>query len=86
MSCGRRRAESCPARLRLVGWATPRGVAMWSTMGILGHTPKLVPKRLVPVVQRRLKLVRASANKAEQSNSWSDHRDELLSSCEPSSE
>ena len=27
MSCGRHRAESCPARLHLVGWATPGGAA-----------------------------------------------------------
>ena len=33
---------------------------------------QLVPERLVPVVQRRLELVRAGANKAEQSNSWSE--------------
>ena len=27
MSYGRHRLESCPARLRLVGWATPEGTA-----------------------------------------------------------
>ena len=43
---------------------------------------QLVLEHLVPVVQRRLELVRAGVNKAEQSNSWSDHRDELPNSCE----
>ena len=53
---------------------------MWSAVGIRGRTPpQLVLERLVPVVQRRLELVRAGANKAEQSNSWSDYRDELPS-------
>ena len=55
---------------------------MWSAVGIWGRTPQLVLERLVSVVQRRLELIRAGANKAEQSKSWSDHRDELPSSCE----
>ena len=46
--------------------------------------PQLVPERFVSVVQHRFEFVRAGANKAEQSNSWFDHRDELPSSCEPS--
>ena len=83
MSCGRRRAELCPARLHLVGWATPRGVAHVVCHGYPGlYPPQLVPERLVSVVQHRLELVRAGANKAEQLNSWSDHHDELPSSCE----
>ena len=53
---------------------------MWSAVGIRGHPPQLVPEHLVPIVQRRLELVQAGANEAEQSNSWSDHRDELPSS------
>ena len=41
MSCGRRRAESCPARLLLVGWATPRGAAHVVGHGYLGlYTPQ----------------------------------------------
>ena len=35
--------------------------------------PQLVPEHLVPVVQRRLELVRAGANDAEQSSPWSNH-------------
>ena len=87
MSCGRRRAESCPARLHLVGWAAPRGAAHVVYRGYPGlYPPQLVPEHLVSIVQRRLELVRAGANKAEQSNSWSDHHDELPSSCDPSFE
>ena len=72
---------SYPARLRLMGWAAPGGAAHVVCCGYPGsYPPQLVPERLVSVVQRRLKLVRAGANKAEQSNSWSDHRDELPSS------
>ena len=83
MSCGRRRAESYPARLRLVGWAAPGGAAHVVYRGYPGsYPPQLAPERLVPIVQRRLELVRAGVNKVEQSNSWSDHRDELPSSCE----
>ena len=48
----------------------------------VSYPPQLVLERLVPVVQRRLELFRAGTNKVEQSNSWSDHRDELSSSCE----
>ena len=63
MSCGRRRAESCPARLHLVGWAALEGVAHMVCRGYLGsYTPQLVPERLIPVVQRRLEFVRAGAN------------------------
>ena len=81
MSCGRRRAESCPAKLRLVGWATPGGAAHMVCRGYPGlYPPQLVPERLVPVVQRHLELVRAGANNAEQSNSWSNHHVELPSS------
>ena len=66
MSCGRRRAESCLTRLLLVGWATPRGVAHVVCRGYLGsYTPQLVPERLVPIVQRRLELIRAGVNNAE---------------------
>ena len=74
MSCERRRAESCLARLLLVGWATPRGVAHVVCRGYPGsYPPQLVPEHLVPVVQRRLELVRAAVNDAEQSSSWSNH-------------
>ena len=70
MSCGRLQAESCPARLLLVGWAALRGVAHVVCHGYPGsYPPQLVPEHLVPVVQRRLEIVRAGANKAEQSNS-----------------
>ena len=66
-----------------MGWAASGGVAHVVYRGYPGsYPPQLVPERLVPVVQRHLELVRASANKAEQSNSWSNHRDELPSSCE----
>ena len=66
MSCERHQAESCLARLLLVGWATPRGVAHVVGRGYPGsYTPQLVPERLVPVVQRRLELVRAGANNAK---------------------
>jgi hypothetical protein len=76
MSCGRRRAESCPTRLLLVGWATLRGASHVVCRGYPGsYTPQLVPERLVPVVQ----LVRASANNAEQSSSWSNHHAKLPS-------
>ena len=82
MSCGRRRPESCPARLRLVGWAAPEGAAHVVCRGYPGsYPPQLVLERLIPVVQRRLELVQAGANEAEQSNSWSNHHEELLSSC-----
>ena len=61
---------SCPARLHLVGWAAPEGVAHVVCRGYPGsYPPQLVPERLVPVVQRRLELVRAGANIVEQSNS-----------------
>ena len=63
MSCGSRRAESCPARRRLVGWAAPGGVAHVVCRGYLGsYPPQLVPERLVPVVQLCLEPVRAGVN------------------------
>ena len=81
MSCGRRRAESCLARLLLMGWATPRVAAHVVYRGYLrSYTPQLVPERLVPIVQRRLELVRAGANNTEQSSSWFHHHAKL-SSC-----
>ena len=74
---------TCTASLDLVGWATSDGVAHVLYYGYRGsYPPQLVPERLISVVQHRLELVRAGANKAEQSNSWSDHHDELPSSCE----
>ena len=83
MSCGRRQVESCPTRLRLVGWATPKGAAHVVSRGYPGsYPPQLVLEHLVPVVQHRLELVQVGANMTEQSDSWSDHRDELLSSRE----
>ena len=70
-----------PARLHLVGWATPRGTTHVFCRGYLGsYTPQLVPECLVPVVQSRLELVRAGANNTEQSSSWSNHHAELPSS------
>ena len=39
MSCGRRRAVSCPARLCLVGWATPEGTADMVCRGYPGSYP-----------------------------------------------
>ena len=66
-----------------MGWAIPRGVAHVVYHGYPGsYPPQLILERHVPIVQRCLELVQAGANKAEQSNSWSDHRDELPSSCE----
>ena len=66
-----------------MGWAAPRGAAHVVYHGYLGsYPPQLVLERLVFVVQCRLELVQAGANKAEQSNSWFDHCDELPSSCE----
>ena len=63
MSCRRRRAKSCPTRLRLVGWAAPEGAAHVVCRGYPGsYPPQLVPERLVPIVQHRLELVRAGAN------------------------
>ena len=74
---------SCPARLHLVGWAAPGGVAHVVCRGYPGsYPPQLVPERLVPVVQRCLELVRAGADKAKQSNSWPNHHDELPSNSE----
>ena len=82
MPCGARRAVPCTVGLRLVGWTARGSVAHVVYRGYLGsYPPQLVPEHLVSVVQRHLELVRAGANEAEQSNSWSDHRDELPSSC-----
>ena len=54
-----RKASSC-------GLGPPRGAAYVVCHGYPGsYTPQLVPKHLVPVVQHRLKLVRAGANNAE---------------------
>ena len=39
MSCRRHRAKSCPARLRLVGWATPEGAAHVVCRGYPGSYP-----------------------------------------------
>ena len=70
-----RKASSC-------GLGRPSGRSPCGPPWVSGVvTPQLVPERLASVVQRRLELVRAGANKAEQSNSWSNHRDELPSSC-----
>ena len=78
--------DQCRAHLDLVGWTTSDGAAHVLSYGYRGsYPPQLVLERLVSVVQHRLVLVRVGANKAEQSDSWSDHRDELPSSCEPSS-
>ena len=83
MSCDARQAVPCTVGLRLLGWTAPGGVAHVAYHGYPGsYPPQLVLEHLVPVVQCRLELVRASANKAEQSNSWSDHREESPSSCE----
>ena len=67
MPCGRRRAESYPARLRLVGWTAPEGATHVVCRGYLGtYPPQLVPEHLVPVVQHRLELVQVGANDVEQ--------------------
>ena len=84
MACGARRAAPCSARLRLVGWTTPGGVAHVVCRGYLGsYPPQLVLERLASAVQRRLELIREGVNKAEQSDSWSNHPNESLSSCGP---
>ena len=83
MPCGTCRAALRATGLGLVDWATSGSVAHVVCRGYPGsYPPQLVPERLVSVVQRRLELVRAGANKDKQPNSWSDHRDELSSSCE----
>ena len=83
MSYGRHRAESCPVRLHLVGWDAPGVTTHVVCCGYpRSYPPQLVLEHLVPIVQHRLELVRAGANEAEQSNTWSDHRDVLPSSCE----
>ena len=78
-----RRAVPYAVSLRLVGWTAPGSAAHVVCRGYPGsYPPQLVPEHLVPAVQRRLELVRAGANKAEQPNSWSDHHVELPSNCE----
>ena len=68
-----RKASSC-------GLGPPRGAAYVVCHGYPGsYTPQLVPERLVPVVQRRLLLVRTGVNNAEQSSLWSNHHAELPS-------
>ena len=70
MSCGTRRVVSCTIGLFLVGWITPGGAAHVVCLGYMGsYHPQLVPEHLVSAVQRRLELVQAGVNKAEQSNS-----------------
>ena len=46
MSCGRRRAKSCPARLCLVGWAAPEGAAHVVRRGYPGSYPHRCPRCL----------------------------------------
>ena len=70
MCCGTRRAAPCTVSLHLVGWTTPGGAAHVVCYRYLGsYPPQLVSERLVSVVQRRLELVPAFVNKAEQSDS-----------------
>ena len=58
MSCGNRRAESCPIRRYLVGWVAPEGTTHVVCGGYPGLYPtQLVPEHLVPIVQRRYALV-----------------------------
>ena len=65
MSCGACRAVPCSARLRLVGWTTPDGVARVVYRMYPGsYPPQLVPERLVCAVQRRLELIRAGAHQS----------------------
>ena len=42
MSCGRRRPESCPAKLHLVGWAAPEGATHVVYRGYSGSYPPTV--------------------------------------------
>ena len=70
MSCDARRAVSCTVGLRIMGWTAPGSAAHIVCRGHPGsYPPQLVPERLVSTVQRRLELVRAGVNKAEQSDS-----------------
>ena len=58
MSYERHRAESCPTRLHLVGWAALEGAAYVVYHGYPGsYPPQLVLERLVSAVQRCLELV-----------------------------
>ena len=67
-----------PHKASSCGLGHPSGRSHVVCRGYLrSYPPQLVPERLVPIVQHRLELVRAGANKAEQSNSWSDHHDVL---------
>ena len=44
MSCGSRRAESCPARRHLVSWVAPGGIAHVVYRGYLGsYPPQVLP-------------------------------------------
>jgi len=65
-----RKASSCG--LDHPWWHNPCSLSWVS--GVV--PPQLVPKPLVSIVQRRLELVQAGVNKAEQSDSWSDHPNE----------
>ena len=70
MSSGTRRVVPCIVSIHLVGWTTPGGTAHVVYRGYPGsYPPQLVPEHLVSVVQRRLELIRAGVNKAEQSDS-----------------
>ena len=70
MSCGTRRAVPCTIGLRLVGWTAPGSAAHVVCRGYPGsYPPQLVLERLISAVQRRLELIRAGINKAEQSDS-----------------
>ena len=60
----------CTVGLRLVGWTAPGSAAHVVCRGYPGsYPPQLVLERLVSAVQRRLELIRAGINKAEQSDS-----------------
>ena len=72
-----------PRKASSRGLGHPRGVAHVVCRGYLGsYPPQLVPERLVPVVQRRLELVRAGANEAEQYRLMVRPPDELPSNRE----
>ena len=70
MSCDARRAVSCTVGLRIMGWTAPGSAAHVVYRGYPeSYPPPLVSERLVSIVQRRLELVPAFVNKAEQSDS-----------------
>jgi len=70
VSCGGAEQSRDPQGFFFVGWAAPGGAAHVVGRGYPGsYPPQLVPERLVPVVQRRLELLRAGANRAEQKDS-----------------